>query len=62
MHTADDENSTDQDKSSVSGSRGMLQRMKKNIVTPVDMEPSRTESPTTRINVTGKRTGRCLYL
>ena len=47
----------EQDRSSINGSRGMLQKIKKNIVTPLDEEPSGSESGATRINVAGKRSG-----
>eukprot|EP00794_Sanderia_malayensis_P009619 gene9619-10602_t len=54
-HPTAESTSGQQDSSSVSGSRGMLQRMKKNVVVPVDKEVTDSESSTTRINVVGKR-------
>ena len=50
-------NAAEQEQSSISGSRGMLQKLRKNIVTPVDVEPKESESEVTRINVMGKRSG-----
>ena len=52
------DNMAEQERTSINGSRGMLQKMKKNVVVPVDEEPSGSESGTTRINVKGKRDGR----
>ncbi|XP_065060252.1 myosin-2 heavy chain-like [Rhopilema esculentum] len=44
----------EQERSSINGSRGMLQKMRKNVVAPVDEEPTGSDS-ITRINVIGKR-------
>lgn len=45
----------DPEQSSISGSRGMLQKLRKNVVTPVDVEPKGSEPEVTRVNVVGKR-------
>ena len=54
----------DPEQSSISGSRGMLQKLRKNVVTPVDVEPKGSETTVTRVNVMGKRDGMqpCLHL
>ena len=53
-----DASMAEQEQSSVNGSRGMLQKLRKNIVTPVDVEPKESESGVTRVNVMGKRSGK----
>ena len=50
-------NASEQEQSSVNGSRGMLQKLRKNIVTPVNVDPKDSDSEVTRINVMGKRSG-----
>ena len=55
------DNVAEQERTSINGSRGMLQKMKKNAVVPVDEEPSGSESGATRINVKGKRDGMYSY-